>query len=112
MMGCNKDAFKICSYNCNGLNDAKKRKDVFDFLRKKKADIYCLQETHLIEKSEKFIRASWGYNVWLSGSETNKNGVAILFNNTFEYKIVDVVKDCHGCYIIMNVEFAELLFCI
>ena len=104
------DSFKICSYNCNGLNDSKKRKDVFDFLRKKKADIYCLQETHLTAQSENFIRASWGYNVWLSGSDTNKNGVAILFNNTFEYKIIDVEKDCHGCYIAMNIELLKKRF--
>ena len=101
------DNFKICSYNCNGLNDSKKRKDVFEFLRKKKADIYCLQETHLLAQSENFIRANWGYNVWVSGSDTNKNGVAILFNNTFEYKIIDVQKDNHGCYIVMSVEFLK-----
>ena len=108
MAGC--DSFKICSYNCNGLNDSGKRKDVFEFLREKKADIYCLQETHLTAKSENFIRASWGYNIWLSGSDTNKNGVAIFFNNTFEYKIVDVVKDCHGCYIVMNIELLKKRF--
>ena len=108
MTGC--DNFKICSYNCNGLNESKKRKDIFDFLRQKKADIYCLQETHLTTKAENFIRASWGYNVWLSGSDTNKNGVAILFNNTFEYRIIDVIRDDDGCYIVMNVELFKKRF--
>ena len=98
------NSFKICSFNCNGLNNSSKRKDVFDFLRKKEANIYCLQETHLKTESENFIRASWGYNVWLCGSETNKNGVAILFNNNFEYKLFDVIRDPHGCYIVMKLE--------
>ena len=99
--------FKICSYNCNGLNNSNKRKDIFDFLRQQKANIYCLQETHLKVDSENFIRASWGYNVWLSGCDTNKKGVAILFNNNFEYKGHDVLKDKEGCYIIMNLEFLK-----
>ena len=104
----NKDSFNICTYNCNGLNNSGKRKDVFDFLRKKKAHIYCLQETHLLCKNENFIRTNWGYNVWLSGTDSNKNGVAILFNNNFEYKLIDVIRDPEGCYIIMNLEILKI----
>lgn len=100
--------FRICSFNCNGLNNSKKRKDVFDFLRKKEAHIFCLQETHLTEKNENFIRASWGYNLWLSGSQTNKNGVAILFNNNFEYKMHEVIRDPNGCFIVMSMEILKM----
>lgn len=103
-------AFKICSFNCNGLNNSNKRKDVFDFLRKTEANIFCLQETHLKADIENYIQASWGYKVWLSGCDTNKNGVAILFNNNFEYKIHNVVRDQHGCFIVMNVEFLKKKF--
>ena len=34
-------SFKILSANCRGLQDYKKRKDVFGFLRDKKASIVC-----------------------------------------------------------------------
>ena len=34
----------------------------------------------------------------------NKNGVAVLFNNTFEHKVLKVVKYPIGCFILMNVE--------
>ena len=44
------------------------------------------------------------------GSDTNRNGVAILFNNDFAYKVHDVVRDENGCFIILDVEFLNKLF--
>ena len=95
----NYKVFKICTFNCNGINNHKKRKDVFDYLRQQKCDIYFLQETHLTVDSERFLRSGWGFDCYLSGVETNKNSVAILFNNTFEYKIFEVFRDPDGSYI-------------
>ena len=43
-------------------------------------------------ESENFLSAAWGFNVWVAGSETNRNGVAILFNSNFEYKVHSVVR--------------------
>ena len=91
--------FKICTFNCNRLNNHKKRKDVFDYLRQQKCDMSFLQETHVTVDSEHFVRSGWGFDCYLSGVETNRNGVAILFNNTFEYKIFQVFRDPDGSYI-------------
>ena len=101
------EGFKISSFNCNGLNNYKKRKDVFDLLRSEKHNIYLLQETHLPYKSENFIRSAWGFSVFLAGCDSNKNGVAILFSNNFEHKIHSVHRDPKGCYLIMDVEFLK-----
>ena len=101
-------ALKICSKNVNGIGTFAKRKDVFDYLRDQKHDIYFLQETHLTTDMENFIRSAWGYNVWLSGATTNSNGVAILFNSTFEYKLYNTKRDPNGCYIALDVEFLNL----
>ena len=101
------NGFKICSFNCNGLNNYKKRKDVFDFLRTEKNNIYLLQETHLPHKNENFIRSAWGFSAFLAGCDTNKNGVAILFSNNFEYKIHSIHRDPEGCYLIMDIEFLK-----
>ena len=54
-------------------------------------------------ESEKSLRAAWGLNVWV-GSETNRNGVAVLFNSNFEYKVHSVVRDADGCFIIMDIK--------
>ena len=106
------EGFKICTFNCNGIADSKKRKDVFDFLRKLECNIYCLQETHLRESNTKFIRASWGFDIILSGRESNKNGVAILLNNNFEYKIHNVIKDPKGCFIVLDIEMLQKRYTI
>ena len=97
--------FRICSFNCNGINDFKKRKDIFEYLRNKDANIFFLQETHLPLKQENFIRSNWGYSVWLAGSETNRNGVAILFNNNFEHKVHKVLRDDDGHFLLLDIEF-------
>lgn len=37
---------KILSFNTQGLGGLKKQKDVIHYLKSKKFDIYCLQDTH------------------------------------------------------------------
>jgi exonuclease III len=104
--------FKISTFNCNGLGNPKKRKDVFDFIRKKDWNIIFLQESHLLSSDEKFIRSCWGYEVIVCGNEHNKNGVTILFNNNFEFKLLEVEKDPNGCYIMVGIEFLKRKYTI
>lgn len=101
------NVLKICTFNCNGLNNAGKRKDLFDFMRNKNWNIILLQESHLLTKDENYIRSNWGYELILCGVDTNKNGVAILFNNNFEYKVLDVKRDPLGCYVALSIEFLK-----
>ena len=81
----------VCSFNVNGISNGQKRKDILDYLRQHNYGIYLLQETHIKVESENFLRAAWGLNVWVAGSETNRNGAAVLFNSNFEYKVHSVV---------------------
>ena len=75
----------IISFNANGLADYKKRIDVFDFLKSKKPSIVLLQETHWTNDLENVIRGEWGFDIIVNGIATNKNVVAILFCNNFEF---------------------------
>ena len=101
------DDLKISTLNVNGLGEASKRRDVFCFLREQKHDIYFLQETHIKESLENYVRATWGYDLWIAGNSTSSHGVAILFNSTFEHKIHKVIKDPYGHYIIMDLEMLD-----
>ena len=96
--------FKILSFNANGIGNYHKRKDVFDFLREKKAHIVMLQETHLKTEDQNLIRAMWGYECILNGTSTNSNGVGIFFNSNFQYKLHRMTKDLDGKYIILDIE--------
>ena len=45
----------------------------------------CLQDVHWDNKWLKMIRAECGYECFFAGFTTNSTGVAIVFNNNFEF---------------------------
>ena len=90
------DKLKICSLNCQGLGDSKKRRDVLDYLRSKGYSMLCLQDTHFTKNIEKIIRAEWGYQVYFSSYTSQSRGVAIFIRNNFEFKLHNSVVDETG----------------
>ena len=95
---------KICTINVRGLkSDATKRRDMFSWLRKKRLDIYLLQETHCSKQLEQYWRNEWGYKAFFSSYDTGSRGVAILFNNTFEHNIHNIHHDPEGRYLIIDI---------
>ena len=96
-------SFRVMTVNCQGLDDASKRRDVLNYLRSKKHNIYCLQDTHFITRLEPYIQAQWGYKCIFSSYTSNARGVAIMLNNNFEYKIHNQKLDDSGNYIILDI---------
>jgi exonuclease III len=93
----------FCTLNCQGLGSNEKRKDVLNFLKQKKYSIYCIQDTHFIEKDEVYIRSQWGYECYFSSHTSNSRGVAILLNNNFEYKLNRMQQDANGNKLILDI---------
>ena len=60
------DNLKLISYNCRGLNNTKKRRDVFDFLKTKQAHIYCLQDCHFTPDMKNRIYSEWDGDCFFS----------------------------------------------
>ena len=98
------NSLKIATLNCQGLGDPKKRRDVFNFLRDQSFSIYFIQDIHIHEKNVKFVTAEWGYKAEFSTYTTNSRGVAVLFNNNFEFKITNVLKGTDGNYLIVDID--------
>ena len=94
----------ISSLNVRSLGNNEKRREIFQWLRKKKFSIYMLQEVHCIERSFETWAAEWGYTAFFSGITGNKAGVAILFNNDFAFKVLRQMCDKEGRYIIIDLE--------
>ena len=95
----------IFSQNCRGgLSVASKRRDLFQYIRAKKYNIICLQDVHINDNLESFIKAEWGYDIFFSSYTTMSRGVMILLNNNFEQKVKKVKKDKNGNYIILGIE--------
>ena len=97
---------KIGSLNCRGLADKVKRKDFF--LRcKNKYDISVLIDTHCKKETENQWRQEWGYTCYFCSHTGNSRGITILFNNTFQYKVHDEIKDKEGNYLILYITVQE-----
>ena len=86
----------ISSLNVRGLGNNDKRREIFQWLRKKKFSIYMLQEVHCTERSFETWAAEWGYTAFFSGMAGNKAGVAILLNNNFAFKALRQTCDKEG----------------
>ena len=97
-------ALSIASMNCRGLADYVKRRDVLHFLKTKQYSIYCLQDVHCAANMEDRIRAEWGLECYFSSFKSNARGVAILFNNNFEYKVSACKIDDSGNFLALSLE--------
>ena len=99
---------KIATFNARGLNEKKKRTDVFSWLKKKKYDICLLQEVHSTKNVESYWETEWGYKCFFHSFNGNSKGVAILFKNSFSYTIKKVITDTDGRLLILNMLLNDL----
>ena len=53
------------------------------------------------------IRNQWGFDAYFSSYTSNARGVAILFNNNFEFKILNEKKDENGNLLALNIRIAN-----
>ena len=94
---------KICSLNVRGLGDKLKRREMFNWLRRKYYSIYMLQEMHCSENTISVWSAEWGYKALFSCCTSAKGGVAILFNNNFDLQLLRTYLDPNGRFIICDI---------
>jgi exonuclease III len=100
-------AIKVGTFNVRGLNEKKKRTDVFSWLKKRNLDICLIQETHSTKAMESFWEAEWGYECYLNSYDGKSRGIGILFKNSFSFVINKVVADPSGRFLILNMMLNE-----
>ena len=86
----------VLSVNCQGLRTLSKRIDVINYLKDKKPDILCLQDTHWLSTDIKEIKKIWEGECILNDNRSNSRGVAILLGKNFEYKMSEITSDKLG----------------
>lgn len=98
---------KICSVNCRGLSsDPVKRRKNFEKY-KKYLRYHFLIDTHSKTEIEKKWKSEWGYEAWFNSYTSMSRGVAILFNNTFNYKLLSITKDRTGNTIMLDIKITS-----
>ena len=95
--------FNILTVNCQGLGGTgHKRLDVFNYLKSKNCQIYCLQDIHSTPNTENIFNSDWGNKGLFSSISSNSRGCAILFNKNLDYKVHAHTSDPEGNYIIAD----------
>ena len=71
MTGCKELIFKtfFLTFNTHVLGEFRKRKDVFDFLRKQKGNVFLLQETHWPSGIDNIVSSQWGCKCVVAGHD-------------------------------------------
>ena len=106
------DTIKVLSCNVRGLADSIKRRQLFNYIHRVKADIVLMQETHCTKNKEKIFKAQLGYKMIFDNGESNARGVCIAFAPHMQIEKLVVTKSNQGRYIILNFVYETKEFVI
>jgi len=100
----------FCSLNARGLNQSRKRQQLFRWLHNYKFDVIFLQETYSTQNVEAIWKSEWGGNIIYSHGTNNSKGVAILFNPKLDVRIGSSEADKIGRYLLLEASIFESTF--
>ena len=102
--------FEILSYNMRGLGDERKRRKIFNYIKKHASGkiVVFLQETHSTKKHENLWKYQWHTDMIFSHGTSGSRGVCVAFRYNLEYKLLSPeISDKEGTYIILYTEIQE-----
>ena len=102
--------FKLISLNVRGLNNFQKRRTLFTWCRKRKADVIFFQETHSKKETEKQWTNEWGGKMFVSHGSPNSCGVAVFIRNGFDCSIQKTIIDPMGRFIILKMNIEDKMY--
>ena len=76
---------------------------MFNYLKGKGCQIYCLQDTHFSpEVEEKLVRSRWNSDCYFSSYKSNARGIAVLIVKNFAYKVHKSINDPNGNFLLLD----------
>ena len=106
------DNLKVVSLNTRGMRNGVKRRKIFRFFRKHKADIGMLQETHGDSKSEFLWQAENGQKMYFANGRMNAKGVAVVLSKKCSKEVTEVVRDIEGRFLLLKLRHNDHTYCI
>ena len=98
---------KIVTLNVRGIRDKKKRLILINWLKRKKFDIVCLQETFITEEILPNIEEDFhelGNFISSCTNSFHSRGVGIILaNNRYQWNIQSIHRDTEGRKVLVNV---------
>ncbi len=98
----------IASINVRGLNNEIKRSRLFTWLKDKKIDIACLQETFCVENFKNEFKKGYDGLVYHGYTDSSHSrGVCIMIDKRVNCKVINVHKTDDGRRIMVNMSIDE-----
>ena len=96
--------FEVVSYNVNEIGDDRKRRKIFNFLKKQTSNkaVIFMQEIHSTKATDKCFEYQWRGKMLFSHGTSNGTEVCICFRYNPEHKVIKVISDAEGRYIVAN----------
>ena len=98
------------SLNVRGINEPKKRRNLFRWLHRNEWDISFVQETYSSTNVEQLWKNEWGGNILFSHGSIHSRGTIILFRNHANVEIINHKEDYKGRFILLKIKINESLF--
>ena len=95
---------KFLTLNVRGLRNQGKRRSIFSYLKKQKANVYLLQETFSNPKDERIWLAEWGGQIFYSHGSEHSKGVCVLIKPNSPIQVEIVELDTNGRFIILRLK--------
>ena len=104
--------FKVSfsSLNVRGINQTRKRRQLFRWLHNNKFDITFLQETYSTENIESIWKSEWGGKIYFCHGTSHSRGVMILFNPKFAAQVNSIETDKNGRYLLLQTIISDTNF--
>ena len=103
-------AASFCSLNARGLNQARKRRQLFRWLHNNKFDIVFLQETYSSKCVENAWKSEWGGKIYFCHGTNHSRGVMIMFNPKLDALVDSVEVDKNGRYLLLQTTISDTTF--
>ena len=102
--------FGLLSLNVRGIRTFEKRKALFLWLSKNKADIVFLQETYSSPDVENLWKTQWKGDLYFAHGSEHSRGVLILVKERLNFELKSCTHDTQGRYIILKGNVQEQPF--
>ena len=100
---------RLVTFNTNGLRNPTKRKQCFQYLKRHRADIIFLQETHCASETEiETWTKEWGGDGIWNNYRSNSRGTAILWKKSSEFIVQKISTTHEGRTIIAMLSYNKL----
>lgn len=94
--------FELLSLNVRGLNEEKKRRSIFRWIKQLSVDVCLLQETYSTPEVENLWKNEWRGRIVYSHGTNHARGVAILIKPDLDIDIENIFCDDSGRIIILS----------